>query len=96
MSLQDPVFQGNKCEYLKLCWEVTNPTLKVPLSLWGNTSEEEITRGQFRDQHEQAIRKFLAATSHLALDSYYIKGPYGQNRSTYAGKRAHTIEDIFK
>ena len=93
ISLQDPVFQGNKCEYLKLCWEVTNPTLKVPISLW---TSEDTSEDEFRKQHEHAIQNFLATTSHLALDSYYIKGPYGQNRSTYAGKRAHTIDDIFK
>ena len=104
-QLQCPVFQGNKFEYIKLVPEITNPTLKVPMTLFTEFSEETTQSDSESDndskyfddfvlENKTLIDAFLEKTIDIAADGWYMKGPYGQNRSTYRGKRVQSIEDI--
>ena len=88
--MQDPVFSGDKFEYLKLIPNLVNPTLKIPML--ADYSENALYMASLK-----AIQQFLSSTEHLVEQSnpseddpkpsYFMKVAYTQHAIGYRGAK---------
>ena len=84
--MQDPVFTGNKFEYLKLMKDLVTRTLKIPMDYF--LKNPDVLLAALRDE-VSAFRHY----SDEFRESLWVKLPYGQHGSVYSGKRFKCLSD---